>query len=417
MRQRLPLLLAALVVLLAAPVALAAGRRHHARAHRSPARSSAACRGAYPARRNPANPLMLAAAPGRDPLSGARFFVDGPRHGVAAGAIARLLGMDPTRFPDSYSWARFQRALSHGRLARRLRANRGLARRVALLAKVAAQPEENRFSLYSAGGGPGAVYSQVNKFFCGTMQADPGAVPIITTYFLYQHGYCESAGTILASRGRFQRQVSELARGIGRRPAVVLLELDAIGSARCMERTGALRYWEDDIAYEIGQLAALPHVVAYIEAGYADGNPAGWTARALRAVGAGRIRGFFTNDTHNDWTIREIAWGRRVARLAGGLHFIVNTATNGRGPLLNPHPAHQGIEDLCNAPGRGLGPRPTTRTGFDLVDAFLWTGVPGNSAGSCRGGPPAGYFWPARAIGLAARARGQLGPGFAADRY
>jgi endoglucanase len=257
----------------------------------------------------------------------------------------------------------------------------------------------------------------VNGFFCHTMAADPGSVPVFTTYFLYQHGYCESASTILAYRSRFERQVNEFAAAIGRRPAVVLMELDAIGSARCMERTGALRYWEGDIAYEIGKVAALPHVVAYIEAGYADGNPAGWTARALRAVGAGRIRGFFTNDTHNDWTIREIRWGERVSRLTHGLHFIVNTATNGRGPLLNRDPVHQGIENLCNAPGRGLGPRPSTRTGFALVDAFLWTGVPGNSAGSCHGGPPPGIFWPARAIALAAAAQAKLGPGFAADRY
>jgi endoglucanase len=43
------------------------------------------------------------------------------------------------------------------------------------------------------------------------------------------------------------------------------------------------------------------------------------------------------------------------------------------------------------------------------VDAYLWTGVPGNSAGSCNGGPPAGTFWSARAIGLAARASNRIG--------
>jgi len=204
---------------------------------------------------------------------------------------------------------------------------------------------------------------------------------------------------------------------IGRRPAVVLMELDAIGSSHCMERMGSLRYWEGDISYEIGRVASLPHAVAYIEGGYADANRPGWTARQLRAVGIGRIRGFFTNDTHNDWTIKEIAWGNRIVRLLHGSHFIVNTASNGRGPLLNPDPVHQGIEDLCNPPGRGLGPRPTADTGFAHVDAFLWTGVPGNSTGSCRGGPPSGTFWAARAIALAANAQGMLGPGFARDRY
>ncbi len=94
----------------------------------------------------------------------------------------------------------------------------------------------------------------------------------------------------------------------------------------------------------------------------------------------------------------------------------MNTAQNGRGPKLNPHPVRQGIEDLCNPPGRGLGPRDTTHSGFARADALLWTAVPGNSSG-CGGGPPGGVFYPARAIGLAARANEQLGPGYPSRPY
>src|SRR5947209_15723442 len=53
----------------------------------------------YSGTRDPANPLELSPAPGSDPLSGAHLFVDGPRHGVAAGAIAQLLGVDPQSYP------------------------------------------------------------------------------------------------------------------------------------------------------------------------------------------------------------------------------------------------------------------------------------------------------------------------------
>jgi endoglucanase len=123
------------------------------------------------------------------------------------------------------------------------------------------------------------------------------------------------------------------------------------------------------------------------------------------------VRGFFTNDTHIDWTSKEIKYGQAISKLTGGAHFIVNTAQNGQGPKLNPHPKTQGIEDLCNPPGRGLGPKPTTSTGYADVDAFLWTHVPGNSSGTCNGGPASGVFWPARAIQLAANANQRLGPG------
>jgi hypothetical protein len=167
--------------------------------------------------------------------------------------------------------------------------------------------------------------------------------------------------------------------------------------------------WEDDLRYEIDQISALPHTVVYVEGGYSDSNGPGYTASMLNAIGVGKIRGFFTNDTHLNWTINEVDWADRVATLTGA-HYIVNTSQNGQGPLLNPNPVTQGIEDLCNPPGRGLGPLPTTQTGFPNADAFLWTAVPGASSGSCHGGPPGGTFWPERGIELGMNASTALGP-------
>jgi endoglucanase len=134
-------------------------------------------------------------------------------------------------------------------------------------------------------------------------------------------------------------------------------------------------------------------------------------------VGVRRIRGFYTNDTHINWAIREIRWGEQVSRLAGGAHLIVNTSDSGRRPLLNPDPVHQGIEDLCNPPGRGAGPRPSARTGFPLVDAFIWIHVPGLSSGTCNGGTASGTFWLARTLIEAANANARLGPGLPSLPY
>jgi hypothetical protein len=371
------------------------------------------CADPYSATRDPSNPLALAAAPGANPLNGATLFVDGPRHGEAAGAIAQLLGKDPTRYHDDYSWARFKDSLQHGGFERKLKHNRALARKVALLEKIADQPEAQRFSLYSAGGAPGAIFAQVQKIFCHNVTADPGTIPIITTYFLYQSGYCETSSEIVAHRPTFERQVNEMVAAIERRPAVMLLELDAIGSSRCMERSGALAEWEHDIRYEIQRVATLPHAVAYVEGGYSDANSPSYTAKVLTAVGVGGIRGFYTNDTHLNWTANEIRWGDKVSALTGGTHFIINTADNGRGPLLNPHPVKQGIEDLCNPPGRGAGIPTTTDTGNPAIDAFMWVHVPGTSSGKCNGGTPSGTFWLARALTEARNANARLGPHFA----
>jgi endoglucanase len=141
-----------------------------------------------------------------------------------------------------------------------------------------------------------------------------------------------------------------------------------------------------------------------------------YTAGILNKIGLGRIRGFYTNDTHLNWTIDEVNWATQVSARVHGAHFIVNTNANGNGPKRNPHPATQGNEDLCNPPGRGLGPRPTTNTGFSLADAWLWTSPPGNSSG-CGGGPPGGVFWVPRAVQLAASANSRLGPSYPSQPY
>jgi endoglucanase len=410
------LIVAALAALTAALIgATTAASRTAAKAHTA---FASQCGDPYPAHRDPSNPLMLPAAPGSDPLHGANFFVDGPRHGAAAKAIAALVGRNPENYKDDDSWARFQASLLRGSVARKLAHDKGLARKVSLLEKIASQPESQRVSIFSGGGGPGAIFGQTQKIICHNLTADPGSIPVFTTYFLHPVlGGCATPGQLNAAGPEFRRRVDETAAAIGRRPAVFLLEIDGVGSSRCMEQTGSLSIWEADLNYEATQLGNLPHTVVYLEGGYSDGNPPGYTARVLNAAGVRKIRGFFTNDTHINWTIDEIHWANKVSAMTHGAHFIVNTAQNGNGPLRPHNRFKNGNEILCNPPGRAMGPQPTTTTGFAHADAFLWTGPPGNSSGSCNGGTASGTFWAARAIQLAARAQGKLGPGFPSHKY
>ncbi|MGI8506639.1 MAG: glycoside hydrolase family 6 protein, partial [Solirubrobacteraceae bacterium] len=62
----------------------------------------------------------------------------------------------------------------------------------------------------------------------------------------------------------FKRRVDELAEAVDRRPAVFLLETDAIGNSSCVKRAGSLPTWESFLRYEIDTIAALPHSVAYV---------------------------------------------------------------------------------------------------------------------------------------------------------
>ncbi|MGO4421684.1 glycoside hydrolase family 6 protein, partial [Streptomyces sp. MCAF7] len=58
-------------------------------------------------------------------------------------------------------------------------------------------------------------------------------------------------------------------------------------------------------------------------------------------------------------------------------------------------------EAWCNPKGRALGETPTVRTGDGAVAAYLWIKRPGESDGTCKGGPKAGQWWPRYALDLA----------------
>lgn len=122
----------------------------------------------------------------------------------------------------------------------------------------------------------------------------------------------------------------------------------------------------------------------------------------------------------------------RYASLLGDVrpttHYLIDTSRNGRGPwdpatsTFPGYPEGADKQEWCNPPGRGLGVRPTLDTGIELVDAFLWIKVPGESDGSCQRGvpgtldpergmvdPPAGAWFPEQARELIALAVPPLG--------
>lgn len=75
---------------------------------------------------------------------------------------------------------------------------------------------------------------------------------------------------------------------------------------------------------------------------------------------------------------------------AGLKRFVVDTSRNGQGPW-TPTASYPDPQDWCNPPGRGLGLTPTADTGNELIDAFLWIKIPGESDGECtRGLGPGG---------------------------
>ena len=265
---------------------------------------------------------------------------------------------------------------------------------------IADQPETHRFGSWTRD-----PRFEAANYFQRVETTDPGAIPLVATYRL-KHLQCGRISDSPAEAAAYKRWYQQLAQGIGNHPVVVFYEIDALITAPCLSHDG-LKMRIDEMRSAIASLAALPHAVVYVDAGAADAADHGFMARMLRWVGVARIQGFFTNSTHQDWTSREIRYARwLVARLGGRPHYVINTAANGRGPLIPKHRVRDGNEYRCNAPGRGLGPRPTgdVPPGYSNLDAFIWIGNPGRSAGqTCSrtaGAPPTGDFWLAYALEL-----------------
>jgi endoglucanase len=328
------------------------------------------------ASRNRTNPLGARSAPTNgNVLQNARLYIAG-RHSPAGRAARRYMRSNPT-------WARY-------------------------LSMIARRPGTRRFWMWNEPH-PAKLVSSYLEY---TQVHQPGTTVQLSTYNLV-HGHCTGSWSDPPSSvRRYRRWINGFANGIGNFHVILYLEMDALITTGCLSRHGVYVRTHDELRWAIDRLERDPHLAVYVDGGAADAARWQREVKLLRAAGVHHAQGFFLNSTHFDWTTKEVRYGQRISRALGGVHFVVNTGTNGRGPLKPAHPGREGNEVLCNPPGRGLGPL-STHTGYRWADAFLWFGLaPGESGGTCRpGAPPIPDFWPAYAVMLARnRVGGVTGP-------
>lgn len=192
----------------------------------------------------------------------------------------------------------------------------------------------------------------------------------------------------------YKSWIDGLARGIGSREAVVILEPDALSLVDCLSQEAKEARFAL-IRYAVDKLKANGQTTVYIDAGNSNWVNANDMSARLSSAGISKADGFALNVSNFHWNNDLIRFGKEVSSKIGGKHFVIDTSRNGLGP--------NGGE-WCNPSGRALGAKPTTLTNESLVDAFLWLKTPGESDGSCNGAPSAGTWWPEYALGLAQRA-------------
>ncbi|NUP03764.1 MAG: protein kinase [Nonomuraea sp.] len=261
---------------------------------------------------------------------------------------------------------------------------------------------------------------------------EAGGVPVFLVNYMPGGGDCLPTGGA-AGMAAYQEWIKGVARQIGSHRAVVILEPSSLvklpGTANCpLPGSAGQRY--QDLRTAVRSLKdGHPNTAVYLDGGQ-DLYPGTETmAQRLIGAGVGEADGFFVNTASYHPTDRSVEYGKAlsacigVMRRTGGTtcpkdadpgrdlpHFVVDTARNGKGSW-SPTKKYSDPQTWCNPPGRGVGERPTTETGEELADAFLWIARAGSSTGRCRRGtdgekdpergvvaPPSGEWWPELAL-------------------
>lgn len=267
-----------------------------------------------------------------------------------------------------------------------------------LMERLADQPTAS----WMSDGSPSSVAARVHA----VVQAAGGKTPVLVAYDVPGRdcGRYSAGGT--TDRIRYAAWTAGVAAGLGQAPVIVVLEPDAV--AQTLPQGGcpqlstaaaaATRYTE--LAAAVATLTADRAAHVYLDAGNVGFvQDVAALAGALRSAGITRAAGFALNVSSFYTTADSTAYGLALSKQLGGAHFVIDTSRNGNGPYVGGAGDHEPV--WCNPPGRKLGAAPTTSTGANYVDAYLWVKIPGASDGTCRGGPTAGVWWPGYALTLA----------------
>lgn len=252
---------------------------------------------------------------------------------------------------------------------------------------------------------------------------DDLAVPVLALYNIPGRDCSNYSGGGASTTAEYKAWIDAVARGIGGRDALVVLEPDALAllPADCGQddaagtRTAA-RYAE--VNYAVDTLEPLARTKVYLDTGHPAWHSVNSIVPRLVKGGVARATGFYTNasnyqtDDANAWYGKLISaclahaaaggdpahcpsqYSPRPTALAwiednvpadpsGMKHFVTDSSRNGLGPWTPPVGKYTDAQDWCNPPGRGLGARPTLSTGEPLHDARLWIKTPGESDGLC----------------------------------
>lgn len=236
------------------------------------------------------------------------------------------------------------------------------------------------------GGWSGDIATAANQYV--TNAVNSRTIPVIVAYNIPFRDCGNYSAGGAGSSASYLSWVQGLANGINNRKAVVILEPDALGLITCLSSYDqGVRY---NMISQATQILKAKGASVYIEASTWL-TPTEMAAR-LNKAGMSRADGFAINVSNFKDTASMTSFGNSLSPLVGNKHFVIDTSRSGQGSN----------GEWCNPAGRGLGKKPVAFQSGS-IDAYLWVKGPGESDGTCNGGPSAGTWWADYALGLAQR--------------
>ena len=280
-----------------------------------------------------------------------------------AGAASQGLYVDPQS--AAAAWAR---------------SNPGDSRAADIARHIGSQPSARWF-----GGWSGDIAGVVAQHVSNAGQAQ--RTPVMVAYNIPGRDCGQySAGGERTARA-YQEWVHAFTQAIGDRPAIVILEPDALPQLDCLnaqlkaERIQLIQY----AVQSFHELA--PRTLLYLDIGNSDWLAPDEAARRLIQAGVANAHGFSLNVSNYRGDSESKAYGIAVAQAlqakAGwSKPFVVDTSRNGAGPK---------GKEWCDPAGRKLGQLPRIHGAGAQPEMSLWIKGPGEADG-CAG--PAGKFMP-----------------------
>src|SRR5260221_2490954 len=185
-----------------------------------------------------------------------------------------------------------------------------------------------------------------------------GLVLVALGYLLFRGqaaGHGHAADRRLESDERaYEKWVNGFAAGLGDRPAVVILEPDALAQVNSCGDIARRQAGLQMLSYAFKTLKTKSDRV-YLDAGHANWVPAAQMAARLRAADVAQAYGFALNVSNYDTTDREIGYAAELDRDLGmAKRFVVDTSRNGKSSAGGRvHPAAGSISRALPGAGRG----------------------------------------------------------------